>query len=619
MMAYYLYLGVFCEDKDYWKRGIDEKYNWNFLNFSAEGSIRDIVEYFRYRSIDKREVDYMLSLLSKEEVAYNVSVGGPGKVSYNCFVVRCPMCRRVHSLSAERVLSKNSIICTDCSGSKGLSFGSLYPRVSSLWDYEKNEGISPYDVQRGSGKKFWFKCKYGHSFYTSPNAISRSENSPYLGCNACRNELTVGFNDLVSVEPNIVNYWDDKNIKKPNEVKYDPNNNSKELYWVHCDKGHLYQQSACKIIKGFKGGIKSCPVCSGQFLQEGANDLSHLRPDILKYWDYNKNTINPTEVTPHSHKEAWFKCINCDSSFCVSISNRSKSEGYCSECASHFTQSLAEKGLIEWLTSLGYVVRTDLRLGDRNYKYDIYIPEKNIVIEYNGIYYHSELKHNDRYYHYNKYMCCKDKGISFMAVWEDDYKRNSSFIKKSILRKLGDSKEVKVNARDCSIYNCSKIEALDFLSENHIQGFVNMCSYIALVDGNSRITAVLAYTYTRGVLHIKRYATSCILRGGFSKLLKHLEVSLRPAIVETFSDNGVSDGSLYSNLGFKPIKDIPPDYSYVYHGGRRIHKFNMRKKNFEKDLNLYYSPELTESQLAEANGLYRIWDYGKVKWVKYLP
>lgn len=775
-MAHYLFLSVFCNDKDYWKQDICTNYTWNFLNFSAEGSVKDIIEYFRYRTVDNSEIRYMLSHLSKDEKEYNNSISGPVKNGSNCFIVRCPKCSKLHSVSAQRVLNDGSLLCTDCKrviknietyGSlsdnirgiekywvfdenietpdtipfnnsnndsnyvlicpscgikhskrktsildsksilckscssskgqikvkegyslydeypvvakyfdgagngisskevypnsnkkykfkcpeghifestpdsmvrfetinskykgcpycsgrkvdKGLSFGTLCPNVSSLWDYKKNKGISPYDVQRGSGKKYWFRCRRGHSFLASPNSISRAENSPYLGCSACRNELTEGFNDLVSKEPNIVEYWDDKNDKKPNEVKYDPSNSNKTLYWVHCDKGHLYQQSACKIIKSFKNGIKGCPVCSGQLLQNGVNDLATLRPDVAKYWDYDKNSTTPTDVTPYSHRDAWFKCINCGDSFCIPIKDRSKSAGYCNYCASHFNQSLAEKEIINWLRGLGYNVKTDLTLGDRNYKYDIYIPEKNMVIEYNGIYYHSELKHEDRYYHYNKYMCCKKKGISFIAIWEDDYKRSSSFIKKSVLRKLGDSEEDKINARDCGIYDCSKIEAYEFLSENHIQGFVNMSSYIALRDSNGSIVAILAYTFSRGVLFIKRYATSCIVRGGFSKLLKYLEDTLNPSIVETFSDNGVSDGGLYNNLGFKPIKDISPDYSYVYHGGRRIHKFNMRKKNFEKDLNLYYNPNFTESELAEVNGLYKIWDYGKVKWVKYL-
>lgn len=777
-MGVYLYLHIFCKDKEYWKKRIDTVLEWDFGSFQAEGSIKDVVDFFRYKKVDCCIVNHMKSLFSEDDKVLNKILNGTTKSGGNSFIVRCPFCGKLHNFSAQTILKNNDIICQDCrkyyekinmygslssnikgienywvfekntdtpdkvpftstgkdrcktftvicpncgkehnktkngivkSGnvlcrscalSKGyakidienslyntypaiakmfdkggntvsskdvypssnkvynfkcteghifeamlnsmtrfecinskykgcpycsgrkvvkeLSFGYCSPNVASLWDYEKNNGVTPYDVMRSSGKEYWFKCKNGHSFYTSPNTISRSENSPYLGCKECRTGFTPGVNDLETIEPNIVRYWDNRNLKKPSEIKVDTQNkNNNVLYWMHCDKGHLYQQSACKIIKGFKNGIKSCPVCSGQILQQGVNDLLTLKPEVAEYWDYDRNSINPCDITPFSHKEAWFKCIICGDSFYSSVSDRSKSAGYCNHCASRYNQSLAEKEIIAWLTDLGYDVKTDLVLGDKNYKYDIYIPDKNFVIEYNGIYYHSEKKHNDRYYHYNKYMCCKSKGLSFMAVWEDDYKRDKDLVKKMILRKLGDSEELKNNARACSIVNCCKLDAYEFLNCNHIQGFVDMCSYVALTDKKGSMLAVLAYTISNNILFIKRYATSCILRGGFSKLLKYLETLYNVESVETFSDNAVSDGSLYSKLGFERVKELPPDYSYVYHGGKRIHKFNLRKSNFEKDVNLYYDSTLTERELADINNLYRIWDYGKVKWVKY--
>lgn len=777
-MGVYLYLHIFCKDKEYWKKSINTVLDWDFGDFQASGTVLDVAEYFRYKEVDYSIVEYMKTLFSDDDTELNKQLGGVTKQGDNSLVVKCPNCDKTHFLSPYTLLKNKNILCKDCkkvyndiniygslsSNLKGIekywvqeendvspdkvpftsngkgrgktftvicpncgkkhtktkgsivksknvlckscalskgfakvsledslfstypviakmfdggennvssknvypssnkvynfkcseghtftstlnsmtrfeclnskykgcpycsgrvvlkeySFGHCYPKVAELWDYEKNKGITPYDVMNSSGKKYWFKCKNGHSFYTSPNSISRAENSSYLGCNKCKNEVVQGVNDLETVEPNIVKYWDDRNTKKPSEVKKDSQNKNIDiLYWMHCDKGHLYQQSACKIIKGFKNGVKSCPVCSGQILQKGVNDLLSLKPDVVKYWDYDRNSIQPNEVTPFSHKGAWFKCIICGDSFYANICDRSKSAGYCNHCASSYNQSLGEKELISWLKELGYNVKTNLVLGDRNYKYDIYIPEKNFVIEYNGIYYHSELKHNDRYYHYNKYMCCKNKGLSFMAVWEDDYKKNKELIRKAILRKLGDSKEIKKNARDCSIVGCSKIDAYDFLNYNHIQGFVDMCSYISLVDKDDSIVAVLAYTILKGTLNIKRYSTSCILRGGFSKLLKYLENIYSVKCIETFSDNSVSDGSLYLSSGFERVKDLPPDYSYVYQGGKRIHKFNLRKKNFEKNVNLYYDPSFTESELAEINNLYRLWDYGKVKWVKY--
>lgn len=525
--------------------------------------------------------------------------------------------KSINGMVRKEALNSKSKGCPYCSGTllvKENSFGYVYPRVSSLWDYEKNGNITPMDVSKGSGKKFWFKCPKGHEFYTSPNSLGRAEGSKYLGCKECATEVI----DLVSKEPNIAKYWDKRNSKLPYEVKYDPQGvNSDILYWLHCDKGHLYQQSACKIIKGFRNGVKNCPVCSGQFLQEGVNDLETLNSDVAKYWDYDKNSFTPKEVTPFSHKMAWFKCIECNKSIYMSVNDRSKSAGYCPDCATKFYQSLAEKEIISWLKEKGYNVNTSLTLGSKHYKYDIYIADKSLVIEYNGLYWHSEVKHPDRYYHYNKYKTCKDNGLVFYAIWEDDYKRNPDLVKKAILRKLGDSNERKINARDCKVGFCSKVDAYEFLEDNHIQGFCDMCSYKGLYS-NDELVGVVAYVLKDGVLNIKRYATNCILRGGFSKVLKALENIDGVTAIETFSDNAVSDGSLYRNMGFSCVKDIKPDYAYLMSGRRRIHKFNLRKDAFKRDSKLAYNPDYTESQLAEINKLYKIWDYGKKKWVKYL-
>ena len=82
----------------------------------------------------------------------------------------------------------------------------------------------------------------------------------------------------------------------------------------------------------------------------------------------------------------------------------------------------------------------------------------------------------------------------------------------------------------------------------------------------------------------------------------------------TFSDNEVSDGSLYEKLGFIKDRELPPDYKYVY-GNKRVHKFNFRKKRFKNDLDLDYDPQLTEKELAILNHINKVWDCGKVRWI----
>ena len=48
-----------------------------------------------------------------------------------------------------------------------------------------------------------------------------------------------------------------------------------------------------------------------------------------------------------------------------------------------------------------------------NYEIDIYVPSKQIGIEYNGLYWHSEGNGKDKWYHLNKLLACNQKGINW--------------------------------------------------------------------------------------------------------------------------------------------------------------------------------------------------------------
>ncbi len=55
---------------------------------------------------------------------------------------------------------------------------------------------------------------------------------------------------------------------------------------------------------------EGCPYCAGKKILVGFNDLASDNPKILEEWNYEKNTIQPTQVTPHSKKIVWWKCPN---------------------------------------------------------------------------------------------------------------------------------------------------------------------------------------------------------------------------------------------------------------------------------------------------------------------
>ena len=58
--------------------------------------------------------------------------------------------------------------CYYCSGNKVSRDNSLsinHPDIAKEWDYKKNGSAKPGDFSYGSGKKFWWLCKKGHSSY----------------------------------------------------------------------------------------------------------------------------------------------------------------------------------------------------------------------------------------------------------------------------------------------------------------------------------------------------------------------------------------------------------------------------------------------------------------------
>ena len=61
---------------------------------------------------------------------------------------------------------------------------------------------------------------------------------------------------------------------------------------------------------------------------------------------------------------------------------------------------------------------------------DIYIPNKNIAIETNGLYWHSEVSGaKDKNYHLNKTKLCLSKGIRLLHIYENEWKDQREIVK----------------------------------------------------------------------------------------------------------------------------------------------------------------------------------------------
>lgn len=174
-----------------------------------------------------------------------------------------------------------------------------YPEEAKEWDYEKNNGLTPEMVSATANIKYWWKCKYGHSYQSMPS----NKLGGHQGCPICSNKrLLSGFNDLETRYPEIASEWDyEKNHPMlPSGIMPGV---QKKYGWI-CSKGHSYEASPNNRVYSGTG----CPYCAGKLVKAGFNDLETTNPETLKNWDYDKNDISPNEVSAGSGKVVWWKC-----------------------------------------------------------------------------------------------------------------------------------------------------------------------------------------------------------------------------------------------------------------------------------------------------------------------
>ncbi len=97
---------------------------------------------------------------------------------------------------------------------------------------------------------------------------------------------------------------------------------------------------------------------------------------------------------------------------------------------------------------------------------DVLIPEINLGIEFNGIYWHSELNGKDRDYHLNKTILAKSKGIQLIHIFEDEWIDKRPIVE-SMLRAKMSTLENRLYARKCVVSTVTSSEAISFLNNNH--------------------------------------------------------------------------------------------------------------------------------------------------------
>jgi hypothetical protein len=279
--------------------------------------------------------------------------------------------------------------------------------------------------------------------------------------------------------------------------------------------------------------------------------------------------------------------------------------------------SIIEKEVVDFITSLNINYFENDRKILNNKELDIYIPSHNLAIEYNGIYWHSEL-YKDKNYHLNKTIECEKQGIQLIHIFEDEWLYKQDIVKSRLMNLLGLTPN-KIYGRKTIIREVSPKDSKVFLDKNHIQGNVNSSIKLGLYYNDELVSLI---TFGKGRIMMgngtnqyellrfcNKLNTSVI--GGADKLFKYFIKTYNPIEIISYADRRWSQGDLYEKLGFTFVHDSKPNYFYIVNK-KREYRFKYRKDVLVKE---GYDQSKSEKQIMLDRGIYRIYDSGNKKYI----
>ncbi|MDC0854535.1 zinc-ribbon domain-containing protein, partial [Flavobacteriales bacterium] len=261
------------------------------------------------------------------------------------------------------------------------------------------------------------------------------------GCAMCANKIVVESNCLAHVNPQLAEEWHP--FRNGNLTPHDVTTGTTKRVWWKCPKGtdHEWETSVVNRTNG-----SGCPVCVGQIVVN-SNSLETINPRLAGQWHPEKNgELQPTDVTAFSGKRVWWRCeIDDEHEWITAISNRSagKSCPYCTltpQSRQELIIAFELKLIFPDINPRGFKAKIKGRLKS----IDIFIPQLNLGIEFDGSYWHKDKRALDKL----KTEKLNEAGFTIIRIREEPLKKlheidiispkpyNGKFLANSVLARI---------------------------------------------------------------------------------------------------------------------------------------------------------------------------------------
>jgi hypothetical protein len=162
------------------------------------------------------------------------------------------LCPEGHEWCASANTRARGTSCPFCSGRRPTVEECLLkvnPDLAAEWHPTKNGGLTPRDVSSGSGKRIWWRCRYGHEWdaVVTSRAVGR-------GCPYCSGRYPTEESNLAVSDPCLAAEWHPTRNGEltPNDVT----GRSNKKVWWQCRNGHEWNAGINNRSKDH-----GCPYC----------------------------------------------------------------------------------------------------------------------------------------------------------------------------------------------------------------------------------------------------------------------------------------------------------------------------------------------------------------------
>lgn len=460
----------------------------------------------------------------------------------------CPKCS--HSKQGKRTMNTDIFIRK----SKKI-FGNKYT-------YENTKYVN-------ADTKICITCPEHGDFYMMPfNHITSKQ-----GCPKCvgRNLTTQEIIEL---------------FKQAHGNKYDYSkviyDKAKSKVEIICPVHGSFFQTPQKHIDG-----QGCPKCAGTQKLTTEEFIARSKQVHNSKYDYSQvkyiNNHSKIKIICPIHGEFWQMALNhmkgCGCPKCV---NRSSKD---------------EMRINDFLNK--YVsTETTVRNVIHPYELDIYIPNKRVAIEYDGLYWHND-KNVDNNYHLMKTELCEKQGIQLIHIFEDEWMFHTDIVKSKLKDSLNLKMINEISTSDCRVKEITNSNIiLTFLEENSLYSPI-ISHYCYGLYHNDDLVSIMIFndTNTNGMYELAQFCNiqNTEIKDSSKILFQKFIEERKPNEIIYYDDRRWNNYKLIFDLQLNKFYDIPPDYFYIK---------GYIRENKSEHINI-------------SNNIHKIYDCGKTvyKWV----